>query len=123
MSISSIKLWAALALAAGAAAVQASEAVAPGVRICRGPIYVNTTVTAFGQSGNAYGHPAVAHFTVKRANTYDGEYDEVFIQDAASFYFSASSASRPNIVPGWIKACARNNGTSTIYVDLQLSGY
>ncbi|HEX5683440.1 MAG TPA: hypothetical protein VFY73_05330 [Ideonella sp.] len=113
----------AAALLLGAVTAHASEPVYPGTRICKDPIYANSTVTSFGTSKNAFGGPAVAHFTVKRSYTYDANYVDVLVQDSASYYFNATSSTRPDIVPGWFKVCARNNGYSTIFVDMQLSGY
>ncbi len=113
----------AAALLLGAATVHAAEPVYPGTRVCKDPIYVTSTVTSFGTSKNALGGPAIAHFTVKRSYTYDGNYVDVLVQDSASYYFNATSSTRPDIVPGWFKVCARNYGSSTIFVDMQLSGY
>lgn len=125
MNLMSTRWLAATALLfAGVTAAHAADAVYPGTRVCKEPaIYVNTTVTSFGTSKNAFGGPAVAHFTVKRSYTFDGNYVDVLAQDSPSYYFNATSYSRPDLVPGWFKVCARNNGSSTIYVDMSLSGY
>lgn len=121
MQTTSLKVIAALALTLAGAASQAAEPVLPGTRICRGPLFAQTNLNAFGRATNAYGGNAVAHFTVKRDTYYDGPFNDIYTQDASSFYFTANYPSF--YLPGWFKACARNNGSSTIYVDLQLSGY
>jgi hypothetical protein len=123
MNLLSSKWLATAALLFTAFTAHAADPVYPGARICKDPIYVNTTVTSFGTAKNSFGGPAIAHFTVKRSYTYDGNYVDVLVQDSASFYFNATSYSRPDIVPGWFKVCARNNGSSTIFVDMSLSGY
>ena len=124
MNLLSSKWLAVPALVLAATATQAADPVYPGTRICKEPpIYVTSTVTSFGTSKNAFGGPAIAHFTVKRSYTYEGNYVDVLAQDSASYYFNATSYSRPDIVPGWFKVCARNNGSNTIYVDMSLSGY
>lgn len=122
-SVTTLRWLSAAALLLGTAAAHASEPVYPGARICKDPIYVTSTVTSFGTSKNAFGGPTIAHFTVKRSYTYDGNYADVLTQDSSSYYFNATSSARPDIVPGWFKVCARNNGGSTIFVDMQLSGY
>lgn len=113
----------AAALALTALGAHAAEAVAPGARICRDPVFALQTITAFGQASNAAGRGAIVHYTVKRGYNYDGPYDDIHEQDAPSFYFSANRNFRPQLFPGWFKVCARNNGSQTIHVDLQASGY
>ncbi|MEK8029521.1 hypothetical protein AACH06_01695 [Ideonella sp. DXS29W] len=120
-NLSSARLCAA-ALLAAVATVHA-EPISTGARVCKEPIFTTTTVTSFGTAKNAFGGPAVAHFTVKRSYTFDGNYVDVLVQDSSSYYFNATSGTRPDLVPGWFKVCARNNTTSTIFVDMSLSGY
>lgn len=123
MNLLTSKWLAAAAVLFATTTAHAADPVYPGTRICKDAIYVTTTVTSFGTAKNAFGGPATAHFTVKRSATYEGNYLDVLAQDSASYYFNATSSTRPDIVPGWFKACARNFGSSTIFVDLSLSGY
>lgn len=100
-----------------------AQSVPPGERYCLGPLYASTGVYASGQASDNRGRATTAHFTVKRSLSYSGSFDDSYAQDASAFNFAVNYQTRPDLVPGWFKTCGRNQGATTININLGLGTY
>ncbi len=117
MKITTWRVMGAALMLAGSVSAHAGI-LSPDGRICKDPLYISQTVQAFGFASTLQGRPAIAHFTVKTSDNFNGPYDDVSVTDGSSFYFAPVF-----VTPKWYKVCARNMNAFNINVTLGLQGY